>query len=794
MSPDGSSPGAVVSSADVRAALTRVLRSNAFARSPQLQHFLAFLVEETLAGRGDRLKEYVIGLEVFARPASYDPRLDSLVRVEARRLRAALASHYAEEGRNDAIVIEVQKGSYQPSFRPGLRPSGPHDGSRDEEVREPIAQPVAVPAASLRRRRFQAILLLLAAIAVLSVAAVRFLRSKPVEALSERDTILLAGFANSTADRIFDETLKQGLATELEQSPFLNIVSDRRAEQLLKWMQRTGPDPLDREEARDLCLRAGAKVFIAGSIDSLGTQYIVGLTATNCSTGDDFLHVQEEAGRKEAVLRSLSAAARTMRRRLGESLASIQQFGVPVEEATTASLEALQAYSLGRRTAREKGSPADIPFYKRALELDPEFAAAHAALGVSYMNQGQPGVAGGYLEKAYRLRERVSERERYRISAYYHQAVTGELEKASEVYDMWKQSYPREFAPHVNLGLAHLWLGEYEKAVIETNDALRLEPGNVLPYTNLAALFIKLGRTDEAKAVLDQAAARKLTSKFLRINLCYLAFLRDDASVLERQLAEVRDRPGDEDPLLSLQSDMEAYRGRLRNARALSSRAAESATRAGSGEAAATWLLNAALREAECGNASAAGRLVRQALDLSTGRDVMTLAALASARSGDLAQADVLLAKLEAGYPLNTAIAKYWAPTIRAATEIERGRLARAVELLEDVSPYELGSPPPMGLATLYPVYLRGEACLRERDGAAAVKEFRKILDHPGLVLNFPLRALSHLQLARAHVSSGARTAALRAYDDFLALWEDADRDVPILKEAQAERRKLGPS
>jgi eukaryotic-like serine/threonine-protein kinase len=798
MSLDATRADASVPAADVRAALARVLRSSPFVRSPQLQRFLSFLVDEILAGRGEQLKEYVIGLEVFARPSSYDPRVDSLVRVEARRLRAALASYYSTEGRSDGVVIELHKGSYVPSFR--LSPSGqlaagsspPADGSDGATGQEPAVARLAGWRAwdKVRRLRLTTLLLVVAATAAAAIGATRLLRPRPVHALTERDAIVLAGFTNTTGDGVFDETLKQGLATELEQSPFLNIVSERRVGQILKLMGRAGSDRLQRDLARELCLRAGAKAVIAGSIDRLGSQYVIGLTATDCSTGDEFLHVQEAAVRKEAVLRSLSGAASALRRRLGESLVSIQRFGMPVEEATTSSLEALQAYSLGRRTARERGSPADIPFYKRALELDADFAAAHAALGVSYMNQGQPSAGGEHLEKAYVLRDRVSEREKFRISAYYLQAVTGELEKAGEVYELWKQSYPREFAPYANLALAHLWLGEYEKAVTETQEALRLEPANVLPYTNLAALLTKLGRRDEAAGVLAEAAARNLSSTFLRINLCYLAFLAGDASVAERQVAEVLDSPGDEGPLLSLHSDTQAYHGRLRQARLLTRRAVESGLRGAGGEAAATWLLNAALREAEFANPAAARRMVREALALSSGRDAMTVAALAYARSGDVANAGLLLAKLESGHPLNTVIAKYWSPTIRAAIEIGGRQRARALELLQPVEPYELGSPPPMGLATLYPVYLRGEALLQGGNGSAAARQFQVILDHPGLALNFPLHALSHLQLARAHGLTGNRPAALRAYDEFLALWKDAD-DGPVLRTAQAERRRL---
>ncbi|MGB9106334.1 MAG: tetratricopeptide repeat protein, partial [Terriglobales bacterium] len=470
---------------------------------------------------------------------------------------------------------------------------------------------------------------------------------------------------------------------------------------------------------------------------------------------------------------------------------SIQKFGVPIEEATTGSLEAFQAYSLGRRIAREKGSPADIPYYKLAIALDPNFAVAYVALGVSYVNLGQPSVGSEYVNKAYALRERVSERERYRISAYYHHAVTGELDKARATYEMWKQSYPRDFAPYINLGISYTWLGEYEKAVKETAEALRLEPGNVLPYSNLAALYIKLGRPDEAKSILHEALSRKLSSKFVRENLYMLAFLQGDVAEMDRLVADVRHKPGgEEDPLLSQQSDTEAYYGRLRKAREFTRLAVGSALNAGAREAAAGWLINDALREAEYGNVAAARKQIAEALRLSPGRDVAALAALASARAGEQEQAEALLQQLERKFSSNTVVKVYWAPTIRAAIAIAKRNPDHALQSLESVLPYELGSPPPMGLATLYPVYLRGQAYVLKRQGDAAAKEFQKVIDHPTLVLNYPLHALSFLQLGRAQALSGDVAAARRSYQDFFRLWNDADADIPILKQARRESAK----
>jgi tetratricopeptide (TPR) repeat protein len=782
----------IISAAEIRTELEKVLASAELVRCPQLQRFLNFVVEEELGGRGDQLKEYVLAVGVFGRPADFDPRLDSLVRVEARRLRAALQRYYAANGRHDPIIIELQKGAYLPSFHRVSLSEGPQAVSSSLGKEGENSQSVRTRAPASRkawRWRVSVVAVIAAALGI--AAGAYFLRARHAVALTERDSIVLAEFDNSTGDPAFDDALKQGLAMALEQSPFLNIISDRRVTQTLKLMGRSPTEHLNLELAREVCLRTGSRATVEGSIGRMGSQYVIGLTATNCGTGDSLAHLLVEAGNREAVLTALGTAAVDLRHKLGESLSSTQKFDTPIEEATTPSLEALQAYSLGRKTAREKGSPADIPFYQRAIELDPNFAVAYAALAISYINLGQPSVASQYAAKAYELREHVSEREKYRIAANYYHLVSGELEKSAETYEQWRQSYPRDFAPYINLGVGYIWLGEYEKSVTVTKEALRIEPNNVIAYTNLAGLYIKLGRPADAKSILDEAQAHNLRSKFLRSNLYYLAFLRGDSAAMEQQLDEVRDKPGDEDPLLSQQSDTEAYYGHLRRARELSRQAVESATRAKAKEAAAGWLVNAALREAEYGNGAEARREVAEALRLAAGRDVKAVAALGLARAGDVPGAEGLLRSLEKEYPANTVIRVYWAPTIRAAIAIQKGNAQAALDLLQSVAPYELGSPPPMGLATLYPVYLRGQAHLLARQGDAAAREFQKILDHPYLVLNFPLHALADLQLARAQAPLGDQAQARRAYHDFLTLWKDADSDIPVLKSAQTEFARL---
>lgn len=803
MSSGAASQGLDIPASEIREALSRVAASGPFERSGQLQRLLRFVIEETLAGRGGRLKEYVIGVEVFGRPASFDPHLDSLVRVEAHRLRVALETYYREEGRPDRLVIELRRGSYVPLFRRAASEAdgaGPAAGGTRAPLLEPASATgvptsphVTVPGRSRSNRGAQlaAVVLTVVMSAALAAAAALLVRSRGVEALTERDSIVISAFRNSTGETVFDETLRQGLTMELEESPFLNIVSDRRLVEALKLMRREPGEQVTPELARELCLRTGSAATVEGSIARLGTHYVIGLTTNACGTGDAIAHVQVQAMRREAVLPALNLAASRIRSKLGESLKSIQRFETPVEEATTASLDALHALSLGRRAGRAQGSAAEIPFYRRAIELDPEFGIAHAALGVAYLNIGQGSLGGEHLKRAYELRERVSEREKYRISAYYHHAVTGDLEQASAIYELWRKSYRRDFAPHLNLGLLHIWLGAYQLAVAETEEALRLEPGNVLPYTNLAALHIKLDRPAEAGAVLDRALARNFTGRLLRGNMCYLAFLRGDARALERYLADARGKPGEEDLLLALHADTEAYHGRLRSARTLSRLAGDSATRAGALEAAALWIVTSALHEAEVGNKKASRDAVEDALRLAPRRDVIVLAALASARAGDPARAEALSRDLETHYPQSSILTLYWLPTIRAAVELANGRHSRAADLLRAVSPYELASPPPIGLATLYPVYLRGEANLLAGDGAAANREFQKILARRGLVLSFPLGSLAQLQSGRARALAGDRAGARQSYDAFFRLWAAADADLPILRQARVEYTRL---
>ena len=617
--------------------------------------------------------------------------------------------------------------------------------------------------------------------------------TRKAHALTDKDTIVLADFTNATGDAVFDDTLKQGLAVELAQSPFLNILSDQRVRDTLKLMGRRSDERLTPDMARDVCQRTGSAAVFASSIASLGSQYVLGLSAVNCRTGDLLAQEQVQAARKEDVLKALSRAATRLRGKVGESLGSIQKYDVPLDEATTPSLEALKSYCLGRKAEQEKGAPAAIPFYGHAIELDSNFAMAFIGLGVSYLNLGESGLGSENIQRAYQLRDRVSEREKFHISAYYYTNVTGDLETANQTYELWAQAYSRDYVPLANLGNNYAYLGQYEKAVAETLEALRLNPDNSVAYGNLMQFYAFLNRFDEAKATFQQAMAHNVEDPYLNVLAYGVAFLRGDAAEMERQVAWTTGKPGTEDILLSFQSDTEAFSGRLGKARDLSRRAVESAEAANEKEAAAGWRMNAALREAEFGNATQARNDTTSALTLASTRDVQILAALARARSGDSAQTLKVADKFKEQNPLDTVMNGYWLPAIRAAVEINRSDPTKAIEVLQAADPYELGIPvpdPEFG-GFLYPAFVRGQAYLLLHKGSEAALEFQKFLDHRGLIANCPLGALARLGLARAYAMQGDTVKAKAAYQDFLTLWKDADPDIPILKEAKAEYAKL---
>jgi serine/threonine protein kinase/Flp pilus assembly protein TadD len=614
------------------------------------------------------------------------------------------------------------------------------------------------------------------------------------KALKSADAIVLADFANSTGDPVFDDTLKQGLAADLQQSPFFNIVSDRTTRDTLKLMGRSSDDPVTAPVAQDVCQRTQSKAVIAGSISSLGSHYVVGLTALNCQTSETLAREMVQAANKEEVLNALDRAAVRLREKVGESISTVQRFETPLVEATTPSLEALKAYSLGSKKSLENDSAA-IPFYKHAIELDVSFASAYEALGVAYYNLGEAGLARDYFTKAFSLRERISEREKYMIVARYYSYVTGDLESAVQTYESWQQAYPRDASSHADLGSYYGALGQYEKAIDETLEGIRLNPNAGSHYANLILAYAALDRFGEAKNAYLQAEARKIDDPVAKVNRFGVAFVEGDTAEMDRLAAWFASKPEDQDIFFSAKSDVEAFAGHVKKAQEFSQRAIQSSLNTFQKETAAQYQLDEALWEAEFGNRELARQYTEAALALTVNHDTQILAALARARTADSLQAETMAADLAKRYPHDTLVTSYWLPVIRAAVELNRKNSAKAIKALEAATQYELSSPQAWaGLGgPLYPAYLRGLSYLTMNQGDAAATEFQKLIDHRGFMLACPLRPLAQLDLARSYVLQGrlAQVKARAAYNDFFSLWRDADPHIPILKQAKAEYAKL---
>jgi tetratricopeptide (TPR) repeat protein len=630
-------------------------------------------------------------------------------------------------------------------------------------------------------------------IVALLIAGGLYFRSLRATPLTGKDTVVLDDFTNTTGDPVFDDTLKEALTVQLQQSPFLNILPEQTVDDTLKLMGRSPGQHLTREVARELCQRAGSRVMLAGSIASLGSQYVIGVNAVNCQTGNTLAQEQVTADSKEHVLKALGETTPELRKKLGETLSTIQKFDTSLEQATTSSLEALKAYTLSRETMNENSEVAAIPMMKHAIELDPNFALAYAKMGIMYSNIGEATLASQYSQKAYDLRERVSEREKFRITAYYYMVVTGELEKAVQTYELWAQNYPRDPFPPGSLGLLHSVMGQNEKSVAEELESSRLVPDNAINLGNLMLAYAALNLFDEAKATYQEATGLKLGHEGLHVCRYGLAMIEGDAAEMERQVVWGAGKRGVEDIFLSTQSDTEAFSGRLGTAREFTRRAVELAHHNQQNGTAAGWQTNQSLREAEFGNFDQSRKDAAAALALASDRFTQVLGALVLARAGDSAQAQKIADNVAREFPLDTVVHSYWLPTIRASLALNRHEPAKAIELLQPASPYELGfiSVGYIRYGSLYPVYVRGQAYLQLHQGNEAAAEFQKFLDHRGFVFNFPLGALAHLGLARAYALSGDTTKSRSAYQDFFALWKNADLDIPILKEAKGEYEKL---
>jgi len=627
-------------------------------------------------------------------------------------------------------------------------------------------------------------------VALLAAGGLYYRSHQQSKRLTDKDTIVLADFANTTGDAVFDDSLRQALVVGLEQSPFLSLVSEQKLQQTLQLMGRGAGERVTPDIGQEVCQRLGSRAVLAGSIASLGSQYVIGLTATECGTGDRLASEQAQAKNKEEVLKTLGSATSRLRGKLGESMASLRKFDAPVEEVTTPSLGALKAYSQGRKVGSQQGVAAAIPYYERAIELDANFAMAYAALG---MAKAVAGVAGSAdtMRQAYQLRDHVSEREKSRITAMYDEEVLGDSERSNQVYQLWVQSYPRDSVAHNNLAVYLTTLGQWKEAIAEAREALRLDPSNVVYRNNVAMFLLSTDDLESAKLLLKQSVAQGTQSAWLSSARYQLAFLQNDEPGMQGVLAEATTGENEES-LLAAQADTEAYHGRMRRAWQLSSTVVAQMKRRTGGEESATQRdAIAGLWQAEVGNLALARKSAAPALAFESNLGGRVMAALALARAGDLRAARVA-DELEKSHPRNTLYKFYWLPAVRAAILIRADRPAKAVSILEATIPYELKTSFSLGnFGSMYSAYLRGEAYLALSDGPAASAEFQKLLDHRGLLRNCPLGALAHLGLARASVIAGDRTKARTKYQDFLTLWKDADPDVPILKEAKTEYAKL---
>jgi eukaryotic-like serine/threonine-protein kinase len=763
------SPEGGISQPAVRAQLERILADPLFLRSNRLSRFLSFVVDETLRGEQNSLKEYQLGVEVCDRGKSYDPRTDPVVRVEARRLRSALESYYANGGRDDSVIISLPKGGYVPCF------------TQREAIR------VEQKPSSVRRKWTLAALTLALAFAL--VAVVAYWHFRPSPGLTEKDTVVVADFANKTGDPVFDETLRHGLTAQLEQSPFLNLLSDARAAQTIALMAQSKEARLTADIARQICERTGSTASIEGSISMLGGQYVLSLEAVNCHSGDVLAQEQVTADSKERVLPALATAATQLRRKLGESLASVQKFDAPPENVTTPSLEALQAYSLGFNVhVVDLDEARAAQLFQRAVRLDPDFAMAYARLATCYLNLGEPSLAAESMRKAYALRERVSDHERLFIVSQYQRYVAGDLESAEKTYQLRAELYPHDDIPVGNVGNDYFSLGEYAKAVAATEEAIRRNPGSRIWHGNMVGDYVAANQLQKAKAVAVDAANDQLDSTWLHLWLYQIDFLEQNDQAMQRDTALIKRSPGFEDALLYYQSQAAIYAGRLGESRDLSRRAVQSAQRSGQSESGAIYAAEEGLREALVGNPGLATQQARTAMSISDNRFTEAIAAITFGVAGDSREAKRLGDDLLKRYPEDTLVKGIYSPMIRAVAALYGAQKdpGKAIEALAASAPYELGSQAMTRVAflTCYPIYFRGKAYLASGQGQSAASEFQKIIDNPQVTMTDPIRAFAFLGLARAYESSGDKIRSREAYDKFRALWKNPDRDIPLLKEA----------
>ena len=650
------------------------------------------------------------------------------------------------------------------------------------------AAAVSASAAAIQPARSRKLWYGLAALVVVLAAAYGLFHTQKARALSEKDSILITDFVNTTGDPVFDGTLKQALAVQLGQSPYLNLVPESRIQKALHFMGRKPDERITVEVGREICLREGVKAMLTGSIASLGNHYVITLGAVNAQTGDSLALEQGEAESKERVLKSLDQTASKLRQKMGESLASVQQFATPLEHATTSSLEALQAYSLGQTEHLKTDDDAAIPHLKRAVELDPNFALAYATLGVAYINQPQPKEGAAALRKAYELRDRASERERFYIEAHYYDVVTLDPDKALAVYEQWRQTYPRDTIPLDDSALTYSTIGQHEKALDFASQALRLDPKDRYAYDNLTSAYLALNRLDEAKSLAEQAVSQKLDGSGVHQVLTDIAYIRGDQAAYDHEIARATGT-SDESFMLFWKASGQDAVGKVKAARETWQKARSEMARVGFHAFAAAILANEGGRDALHGYTTEARQKTNQALLLSSDLNTRARVAMALVGIGDVTKSKSVMDELNRDFPDSRYLQLISMPLVQALQDLQRNEPAKAIAALETVRPYEMGT-------GRYGVgfranYIRGLAYLRLRDGVKAAAEFQRILDHQGVNPPHEQYSLSWLNLGRAYTLQGDKAKARTAYQDFFASWKDADPDVPVLLEARAEYAKL---
>ena len=696
-----------------------------------------------------------------------------------------------ESGRSAAASSEsmpaVPDTPPQPAARTpsaaSLRPTPTTVHSRPAAASSPAVSTATPPKSRLK------ILIAAAALIVVILAGVFYFRSRQSAKLTDKDSVILADFLNTTGDPVFDGTLKQALAVQLEQSPYLNIFPESRIQQALKFMGRSADERITKDVAHEICLREGIKAMLTGSISSLGSHYVITLEAVNAQTGDSLDREQVEADSKEQVLKSLDHAASSLREKLGESIGSVQKFTTPLEAATTSSLDALKEFSLGEAAHAKFDDENSVPHLKRAVELDPNFAMALATLGVAYGNSGESTLANEYLRKAFDVKDRASEREKFYISSHYYGTYLGQEDKDIETLEQWKQAYPRDTIATDNLSLAQQDLGQFEKSLTNASEALKLNPKDPYAYQNTAAAYTYLNRYDEAKAIADQAIASKVEPWSIHMTLYWTDFIRGDEAAMQQEVAQSSGKVA-ESIIVLLQAQGQCAQGKIKSARESFRRAAAAAQARGFKE----WSGLIRESEADCdaimGDIPEARQTLNSALNLSDSKDFKADAARIYARVGDSARADKMVTDLAKENPFDTLLTRVKLPTTRAILALQRNQPAQSLTDLESAKSYELGADRRL-FNTYTAIFTRGEAFLYSRDGANAALEFQKILDHRGISPTSPICSLARLGLGRAYAVQNDTVKAKAAYQDFFAIWKDADPDVRILKTAKAEYEKL---